>query len=113
MMSSNERSPDPSLERGPEFPRPPLSDEMKQTLTSVGDFIERAREHHARTGEWPPDPLLDEIDEMRRRVQAEHGDDPWKLLKWYNQAGDRQVAVRNGTLANGAKRNGAGGVSGL
>ncbi|WP_420127697.1 hypothetical protein [Longimicrobium sp.] len=63
---------------------------MEQTLTSVGGFIDRAREQHARTGEWPPDPLLDEIDEMRRRVQAEHGDDPWKLLKWYNQAGDRK-----------------------
>lgn len=87
MMSSNERPLDSSLDRVPEIPRPPLSDEMKRTLKSVGDFIERAREHHARTGEWPPDPLLDEIDEMRRRVQAEHGNDPWKLLAWYNQAG--------------------------
>jgi hypothetical protein len=89
MMSSNERRPDSLPDPVPEIPRPPLSDEMKQTLKRVGDFIKRAREHHARTGEWPPDPLLDEIDEMRRRVQAEHGNDPWKLLAYYNQAGSR------------------------
>lgn len=97
MMSSNERLSDSSLDRMPEIPRPPLSDEMKQTLKRVGDFIERAREHHARTGEWPPDPLLDEIDEMRRRVQAEHGNDPWKLLKSYNQAGSRLLGEDGGS----------------
>jgi hypothetical protein len=80
-----------------------LSDEIKQTLTSVGDFIDRAREHHALTGEWPPDPLLDEIDEMRRRVQAEHGDDPWKLLKWYNQAGDRKFDHNAGASTQDGK----------
>jgi hypothetical protein len=36
-------------------------------------FVARAREHHALTGEWPPDPLLDEVAEMRRRVAAEDG----------------------------------------
>jgi hypothetical protein len=96
MMNSHERPPDSSLDRVSEIPRPPLSDEMKRTLKSVGDFIERAREHHARTGEWPPDPLLDEIDEMRRRVQAEHGNDPWKLLEWYNQAGSQQIGHDEG-----------------
>lgn len=69
MMSDDERPPSSTLE----IPRPPLSEEMRRTLESVGEFIERAREHHARTGEWPPDPLLDEVDEMRRRVAAADG----------------------------------------
>jgi hypothetical protein len=103
MMSSNERPPDSSPDRVPEIPRPPLSDEMKRTLKSVGDFIERAREHHARTGEWPPDPLLDEIHEMRRRVQAEHGNDPWKLLAYYNQAGSR-LLEQNGCASEAPER---------
>jgi hypothetical protein len=76
---------------------------MKRTLKSVGDLIERAREHHARTGEWPPDPLLDELDEMRRRVQAEHGNDPWKLLAYYNQAGSR-LLEQNGCASETAER---------
>jgi hypothetical protein len=69
MMIGNEPLPDSAVGT----PRPPLSDEMRRTLKSVGDYIERARQHHARTGEWPPDPLLDEVDEMRRRVAAEDG----------------------------------------
>jgi hypothetical protein len=40
---------------------------------SHDEFVQRALEHHARTGEWPPDPLLDEVAEMRRRVAAEDG----------------------------------------
>lgn len=94
-MSDNGRPEDSSFNGVSETSRPPLSDEMRRTMKSVRDFIERAREHHARTGEWPPDPLLDEIDEMRRRVQAEHGNDPWKLLAYYNQAG-RQLPEQNG-----------------
>jgi hypothetical protein len=46
-------------------------------------FVERARQHHARTGEWPPDPLLDEVNEMRRRIMAEHGNDWRKVLRWH------------------------------
>jgi hypothetical protein len=103
MMSSNERPPDSSPEGVPGTVRIPLSNEMKRTLKSVGDFIERAREHHARTGEWPPDPLLDEIDEMRRRVQAEHGNDPWKLLAYYNQAG-RGLLEQNGGAPDAEER---------
>jgi hypothetical protein len=75
-------------------------------------FVERAREHHARTGEWPPDPLLDEVAEMRRRVLAEHGNDYQKVLDWYVELG-KQHTAQNGNSANGAKRNGTGGVSGL
>jgi hypothetical protein len=96
IMSENGGAGDSSLDAVLAASRPPLSDEMKRTLQSIREFIEGAREHHARTGEWPPDPLLDEIDEMRRRVQAERGDDPWKLLKWYNQAGERQIAHNGG-----------------
>jgi hypothetical protein len=62
----------------------------------------RAREHHARTGEWPPDPLLDEVAEMRRRVLAEHGNDYQKVLEWYVELG-KQRAAQNGSSANGAK----------
>lgn len=91
-MRDSERQPDSAVGT----PRPALSEELRRTLKSVDDFIERAREHHARTGEWPPDPLLDEIDEMRRRVQAEHGNDPRRLLEWFNQAGHRQTGDDDG-----------------
>ena len=50
---------------------------------SHDEFVQRALEHHARTGEWPPDPLLDEVAEMRRRIMAEHGNDYSKVLQWY------------------------------
>lgn len=96
MMSGNERSPDSPSNGVSGTPHLPLSDEMRRTLESVGDFIEHAREHHARTGKWPPDPLLDEIDEIRRRIQAECGNDPWKLLAYYNQAGGRLMEQIDG-----------------
>jgi hypothetical protein len=44
-------------------------------------YVQAAREHHARTGEWPPDPLLDEVAEMRRQIMAEHGTDWRKVLQ--------------------------------
>lgn len=63
----------------------------------VKDFIERALEHHAQTGEWLPDPLLDEVAEMRRNVVAEFGGDYRKLWAWYveqdQQAAEREAAV--------------------
>lgn len=68
-------------------------EDLRDSLKAVREFIDAAREHHARTGEWPPDPLLDEIEEMRRRVEAEHGPDPRKVLEWYIQAGKRQAAL--------------------
>ena len=74
-------------------------------------FVERAREYHARTGEWPPDPLLDEVAEMRRRVLAEHGNDYQKVLEWYVELG-KQRAAQNGASANGAKQGGVSGASG-
>jgi hypothetical protein len=54
-----------------------------EDFQTVGEFIEFAREHHARTGEWPPDPVLDEIDEIRREIMAEHGNDWRKVLRWH------------------------------
>jgi hypothetical protein len=74
-------------------------------------FVERAREHYARTGEWPPDPLLDEVAEMRRRVLAEHGNYYQKVLDWYAELGKNRAA-HNGNSPSGAKQNGAGGVRG-
>lgn len=73
-------------------------------------FVARAREYHARTGEWPPDPLLDEVAEMRRRVLARHGNDYQKVLEWYVELG-KQRAAQNGTSTNGAKQSGGAGVS--
>lgn len=79
-----------------------LRPEDRERLTP-GEFIERAREQHARTGEWPPDPLLDEVAEMRRRVLAEHGNDYQKMLDWYVHRG-KQHAAQNGNGAKAASR---------
>lgn len=67
-MSGNDHSTDQTR-----MPRRALDDELRRSMKAVRESIERAREHHARTGEWPPDPLLDEVAEMRRRVAAEDG----------------------------------------
>jgi hypothetical protein len=40
---------------------------------------------------WPPDPLLDEVDEARRRIMAEHGNDYRRVLAYYVDA-DKDVA---------------------
>ena len=34
---------------------------------------------------WPPDPLLDEVDEARRRLLAEFDNDPRKVMEYYIQ----------------------------
>ncbi|HST63113.1 MAG TPA: hypothetical protein VLK84_30670 [Longimicrobium sp.] len=49
-------------------------------LKSAADDIELARQYHAQHGVWPPDPLLDEVDDMRRQIMAEHGNDWRKVL---------------------------------
>lgn len=72
--------------------------DLQTAHENYDDYVRRALEHHARTGEWPPDPLLDEVHEMRRRVEAEHGNDPRKVLEWYIEAGNRMVA-QNGIPA--------------
>ncbi|HEX6371245.1 MAG TPA: hypothetical protein VF006_20170 [Longimicrobium sp.] len=65
--------------------------DLRKARERYDAFVERALEHHARTGEWPPDPLLDEVAEMRRSVLAEHGNDYHKLWEWYVEL-DRQAA---------------------
>jgi hypothetical protein len=44
---------------------------------------------------WPPDPLLDEVDEARRRILAECDNDPKKVMESYleyqKQFADRLV----------------------
>ena len=42
---------------------------------------------------WPPDPLLDEVDEARRRILAECGNDPKKVMESYLEY-QRQFADR-------------------
>ena len=58
------------------------------------EFVEAALRHHELTGEWPPDPLLDEIDEIRREIMAEHGGDWRKVLRWYVEQ-DKRFAEQN------------------
>jgi hypothetical protein len=66
-------------------PQAPAQDgfDLRKARENYNAFVARAREHHARTGEWPPDPLLDEIDEIRREIMAEHGNDWRKVLRWH------------------------------
>ena len=67
----------------------------QQALEEYDAFVAEALEHHARTGEWPPDPLLDEVAEMRRQILAEHDNDYSKVLDWYVELG-KERASRNG-----------------
>ena len=77
--------------------RPNLAPEefnLREAREEYDAHVQRAREHHARTGEWPPDPLLDEVAEMRRKAIAEHGNDWRKLLRWYIEQ-DQSNAEQN------------------
>ena len=74
-------------------------------------FIEQARQHHARTGEWPPDPLLDEVAEMRRQIMAEHGNEWRKVLRWHVEQ-DRLFAEQNPDAKFAEKRGASAGVNG-
>jgi hypothetical protein len=48
---------------------------------------------------WPVDPLLDEIDEARRQIMAEHGNDLRKVLAFYleldQQRREREARAQN------------------
>jgi hypothetical protein len=91
-MSSNESQPDP------------LDDfEPWKAGESHDEFVERARQHHARTGEWPPDPLLDEVAEMRRNVLAEYGGDYQKLWQSYIDL-DREAAEQEAASSAAEKQ---------
>jgi hypothetical protein len=59
--------------------------DLRQARENYDAFVQRAIEHHERTGEWPPDPILDEIDEIRREIMAEHGNDWRKVLQWHRE----------------------------
>ena len=105
-MDHNERPADLPADAETEICRHTMSEDLREPLKEVRDFIERAREHHARTGQWPPDPLLDELEEQRRRVEAEHGNDPRKVLEWHIHAGKRHIP-RNGGAFSAASSAGA------
>lgn len=81
--------------------RAPLSPEVAEAVQSVREQIEAARRHHAATGEWPPDPLLDELEEMRLGIMAEHGYDLEKVGRWYLGL-EQQGTAQNGNGGNPA-----------
>ena len=91
-MNSNESQPDP-LD----------AFEPWKAGESHDEFVQRALEHHARTGEWPPDPLLDEVAEMRRNVLAEYGGDYLKLWQSYVEL-DRQATEQEAESDPAGKR---------
>lgn len=51
--------------------------------------------------QWPPDPLLDEVDQARLRILAEHGNDRRKVWESYmaeqEQYADRLIRQEEGT----------------
>lgn len=88
-------------------PDPPQEEDFR----TIREYIEAATQYHARTGEWPPDPLLDEVAEMRRKVMAEHGNDWRKLLRWYVEQ-DKLHAEQNPGAELADRPDASAGVSG-
>jgi hypothetical protein len=86
--------------------------DLRKARENYDAFVARAREHHARTGEWPPDPLLDEIDEIRREIMAEHGNDWRKVLRWHVEQ-DKLFAQQNPNAKFVERPSKSVGVSGL
>lgn len=76
--------PDPRRDAGEMDPRM-----IAELGSEYRAYVERARQYHALHGVWPPDPLLDEVDEMRRRIMAEHGQDWRKVLQWHLERDER------------------------
>lgn len=74
-------------EAGRKIPRRDDSDEPAFDTAGFAresrDQIGRARQHYEQHGVWPPDPLLDEVYEVRRQIMAEHGNDWRKVLEHY------------------------------
>jgi hypothetical protein len=81
----------------------PQEFDLRKAREHYDAFVQRALEHHARTGEWPPDPLLDEVAEMRRNVLAEYGGDYRKLWESYVEL-DRQAAEQEAALPTAGKQ---------
>jgi hypothetical protein len=91
-------------------------EEMDQrTLAELGreydEYVERARQYHAEHGVWPPDPLLDEVADMRRQIMAENGNDWRKVLQWHVEQ-DRLYGQRNGDSTTPAVPDESAAVSG-
>jgi uncharacterized protein (DUF885 family) len=59
----------------------------------IDAHVERARQHHAQHGVWPPDALLDEVADARRRIRAEHGND-WRKVLARHVEQDEQLRQR-------------------
>jgi hypothetical protein len=110
-MSDNDCPPYPPPNDGVKTPRRTIDEDLSRSFKIIDETIERAREHHARTGEWPPDPLLDEIDEIRREIMAEHDNDWRKVLKWHLEQ-DKLYAEQNPDAKFAKKRDASAGVSG-
>lgn len=70
---------DSDLEGGEEMRGPGIAYQWQ----AYDDYVERARQYHAEHGVWPPDPLLDEVADMRRQIMAEHDNDWRKVLQWH------------------------------
>lgn len=77
--------------------------DLRKARERYDAFVKRALDHHARTGEWPPDPLLDEVAEMRRNVLAEYGGDYRKLWQSYVEL-DREAADQEAALPTPEKQ---------
>lgn len=75
------------MSAGQPDPRPGAEAMDARTIAELGReyraYVERARQYHAQHGVWPPDPLLDEVYEMRSRIMAEHDNDWRKVLQWH------------------------------
>jgi hypothetical protein len=82
-----------------------------EDFPTIREFVEAAREYHEQTGVWPPDPLLDEVAEMRRQIMAEHDNDWRKVLDWYLEL-DKQRASTNGHPQSPVAQEQSEGVSG-
>ena len=63
---------------------------------SYDAYVERAMQYHALHGVWPPDPLLDEVEEARRKIMAEHGNDWRKVLAWYGELDEQRRERESG-----------------
>lgn len=71
----------------------PLSPADIGAIRSVREQIEADRRHYAETGEWPPNAVLDEVAEMRRRAWGPDGNEHLRRLQSY---ADKEYARQNG-----------------
>jgi hypothetical protein len=84
---------------------------LAELCREYDEYVERARQYHAQHGEWPPDPLLDEVADMRRQIMAEHGNDWRRVLQWHVEQ-DKLYVQENGGAAKPAIPDESAAVSG-